>query len=136
MESHRPIVEAIRAAYPDAQAVYRFGSWGTACQRAESDLDIAVLLPWRVAERPGTDRWVELNGEISAVARTDRVDLVNLRVADTVLQAEVLRGGAPVYSADEGERLAFEVLVLSKYDDLNRWREPLIEEFLGGAPAS
>ena len=136
MDSYRSIVDAVVAAYPDVQALYRFGSWGTVRQHARSDLDLALLLPLGVARRPGADRWVELNGSVASAARTDRVDLVNLRRAGTVLQAEVLRSGQPVYCGDEDARLAFEVQVLSQYHDLNRWREPLIEEFLRGAPAA
>jgi hypothetical protein len=32
------LVEQILAEYPDGMAIYRFGSWGTANQRRDSDI--------------------------------------------------------------------------------------------------
>ena len=49
MNNYDGIVDAILAAYPDTLAIYRFGSWGTPYQRADSDLDVAVLLPHNTA---------------------------------------------------------------------------------------
>ena len=132
MTPYNTIVEAIRSAYPDTQAIYRFGSWGTPYQRADSDLDIAVLLPRETATNLELWAWATLNGKVAYVAHTDRVDLINLRTANTTLQAEILRTGEPVYSADEDVRLAFEVLVLSKHQDLNAWRKGIQEDLLAG----
>lgn len=37
------IVAVLREALPDVEAIYRYGSLGGAYQRADSDLDLAVL---------------------------------------------------------------------------------------------
>ena len=89
MTSYEAIVDTILAVCPDTQAVYRYGSWGTPHQRADSDLDVAVLLPHDLAMDVDPWQWATLNGEIAHVTRVDRVDLVNLRDVDTTLQAEI-----------------------------------------------
>lgn len=130
MDPYRPIVDVILAAYPDTEAVYRFGSWGTKYQRADSDLDIAVLLPHETVVHRDPEQRLALVCELADEADTDRVDLVNLRTANTILQFEILRSGGPVYVGDEEARLDYEVLVLSKYQDLNVWRKPMIDDLL------
>ena len=42
------IVTHILQAFPTTQAIYVFGSFGTVDERPESDLDIAVVLPYTV----------------------------------------------------------------------------------------
>ena len=127
------ILDVILAKFPSTIAVYRFGSWGTAHQNATSDLDIAVLLPRDSARTVDPWDWVQLSGELAVPARTERVDVVDLSAASTSLQAEILRTGDLAYSADEDARLRFEVQVVSKYHELNRWRKPLQEHYLSGS---
>lgn len=134
MDPYRPIVDAILTVYPDTEAVYRFGSWGTKHQRADSDLDIAVLLPHETAVDRDPEQWLALVCDLADEADTDRVDLVNLRTANTILQFEILRSGGAVYVGDEDARRTYEVLVLSKYHDLNVWRKPIVERFLNRPP--
>ena len=51
MKKHRAIVQTILRRYPETQAVYLFGSWGTGDEWAHSDVDIAVLLPVRTEKK-------------------------------------------------------------------------------------
>ena len=136
MSTFDAIVDTVLGAYPDTLAIYRFGSWGTPSQRADSDLDIAVLLPHDVAANVDFMDWVTLNGELAYVSRTDRVDLVNLRTASTDIQAEAIRTGDVVFCRDDDRRVEFEALVLSMHQDLNRRRAALYRDMkadCGGA---
>jgi len=126
------ITNVIRAAFPDTEAIYRFGSWGTDAERIDSDLDIALLLPWQQAKDIALWDWATLNGEVAASADTDRVDLINLREADVLFQFEILRTGEVIYCADQAARLNFEVLTISKYEELNRWRRDFEDAALSG----
>ena len=130
MKNYDTIVEAITAAYPDTQAIYRFGSWGTPYQRADSDLDIAVLLPHGSAKNADFMDWVSLNGEIAHVSHTDRVDLVNIRTAPTDLQAEILSTGDVIFCQDDDVRVEFEALILTMHQDLNMQREALYRDLM------
>ena len=124
------IVETVITACPDTQAIYRYGSWGTDYQRADSDLDVAVLLPHETAVDIDIRQWAALNGELAVAAHTEYVDLINLRTADTTLQAEILRTGEVVYSRDDDRRLDFEALVLSMHQKLNEARAPLYQDIM------
>lgn len=109
----------ILEAHPATQAIYRYGTWATAAQRVDSDLDIAVLLPHGEAMQVDRWPWHLLAVKLADAAGTEHADLVNLRRADTTLQAEILRTGRLVYCQDDGVRLEFETLVLSMYQRLN-----------------
>ena len=109
-------------AHPDAQAVYRYGTWGTAYQRPDSDIDIAVLLPHGAAMRADRWQWHLLAVEIAGAVGAEHADLINLRRADTSLRAEILRTGRLIYNGDDDARLGFEALVLSMYQKLNAER--------------
>ena len=85
----------------------------------DSDLDVAVLLPHGEAVRVDRWQWHLLAVKLASAAGTEHADLVNLRRADTTLQAEILRTGRLVYCQDVGVRLGFETLVLSMYQRLN-----------------
>ena len=113
------VVRLILATHPATQAIYRYGTWATTAQRADSDLDVAVLLPHGEAVRIDRWQWHLLAVKLADAAGTEHADLVNLRRADTTLQAEILRTGRVVYSGDDGGRLKFEALVLSMYQKLN-----------------
>lgn len=109
-------------AHPDAQAIYLYGTWGTAYQRPDSDIDVAVLLPHGAAMRADRWQWHLLAVEIADAVGAEHADLINLRRADTSLQAEILRTGRLTYNGDDDARLAFEALVLSMYQKLNAER--------------
>ena len=129
------IVETVLNAYPDALAIYRFGSWGTPCQRADSDLDIAVLLPHDTAVKADGMDWVTLNGELAYVSRTDRVDLVNLRMASTDMQADILHTGDVLFCQDDDIRVEFEALILTMHQALNTRRAALYQDLMARARA-
>ncbi len=113
------IICLILETHPATQAIYRYGTWGTAAHRVDSDLDVAVLLPHDEAKRVDRWQWHLLAVKLAGAAGTEHADLVNLRRAGTTLQAEILRTGRLIYCQDDGFRLAFETLVLSMYQKLN-----------------
>ena len=121
--------------HPTTQAIYRYGTWATAAQRVDSDLDIAVLLPHAEAVRVDRWQWHLLAVRLADAAGAEHADLVNLRRADTTLQAEILRTGRMIYSPDDGMRLEFETLVLSMYQRLNDERAGIRETIIGDARA-
>jgi predicted nucleotidyltransferase len=48
------IVKAVLTFYPDVEAIYLFGSYGTEDERPDSDVDIALLLPYDRAKETKT----------------------------------------------------------------------------------
>lgn len=114
--------------YPDVQAIYRFGSAGTEHERTDSDLDIALLLPPHSAQRAGMalgDLHLALE---DALCRD--VDLINLRLAPAVLQAQIVVTGTRIFCTAPLLADEFELLVLALYQKLNQERAGIIAEGL------
>ena len=132
MDEDDRVNRLVLGAHPDAQAVYRYGTWGTAAERPDSDVDVAVLLPRDAALRVDRWRWHLLAVEIAGAVRAEHADLVNLRRADTSFQAEILRTARLTCSGDDDERLAFEALVLSMYQKLDAERAGIRAAIVGG----
>ena len=118
-------------AHPDAQAIYRYGTSGTDAERPGSDVDIAVLLPQGAAMKADRWQWHLLAVSIAGAVGTEHADLVNLRRADTSLQAEILRTARLTYDGDNAARLAFESLVLSMHQKLNAERAGIRAAIVG-----
>lgn len=123
------LVGVIRAAFPDVQAIYLFGSWGTADEWPDSDIDIAVLLPPETAKTLGTLELVDTQNKLSSLLRKP-VDLLNLRRISAVFQKEVVMAERRIYTADEYAAEEFEMLTLSFYQKLNEERAEVLAEGL------
>lgn len=115
------IVDRLVRAIPEVWAIYRFGSAGTRFERADSDIDLAILSP-----RPmtGVARW-ELAQDLARWLRRD-VDLVDLVGASTVLRHQVVGCGQRIYCADRFAAEEFESRALSDYVRLNEVRRDLL----------
>lgn len=121
------IVATLRAAWPDVQAVYLFGSWGTEDEWPTSDVDIAVLLPPDRAKVLGTLELIQVQTRLSSLLHKP-VDLLNLRRVSTVFQKEVVMADRRIYTADEYAAEEFEMLTLSFYQKLNEERAEILAE--------
>jgi predicted nucleotidyltransferase len=102
---------------------YQFGSTTDGTTHADSDLDLAVL-----ARRPlpNLDRW-DLQEELAVRVGRD-VDLVDLRSASTVMQAQVIDTADLLAEADRTARQEFEMQVCSAYALLNEERAGILSD--------
>ena len=123
------IIRTILAAYPDAQAIYLFGSYGTEDEWPDSDADIAVLLPPLQAKQVGSLVMSPLCADLASLLKRD-VDLINLRLVDTVFQKEIVFADRRIYCGDEYAADEFEMLTLSYYQRLNEERAEIINDAL------
>ncbi len=126
--SVQKIINTILACHPETQAIYLFGSWGTEFQRAESDLDVAVLFPASTAKSVDFWEWLKLSSRLANIVGVDKVDLINLRNVDAVLRKEVIAADRRIWCANESAALEFEALTLSLYHQLQYERNSLIED--------
>ena len=117
------LIKHLRAQLPELLALYRFGSWGGIHERADSDLDLAVLsrqsLPPEVC-------W-EFAQQLAALAKR-QVDLVDLRRASTVMRAQVIANGERLFCADSRVCDEFEDGVFSAYARLNEERRAILQD--------
>ncbi|SDO10494.1 Predicted nucleotidyltransferase [Halomonas shengliensis] len=115
-------VDLLRDALSTLQAIYLFGSQATGEANAESDVDLAILLPRPLS---AAQRWA-LAGELAERLNRE-VDLVDLRQASTVLQQQVLSEGRRLWACGS-EADEFELMVQSEYWDLAIQRRGLIDD--------
>lgn len=122
------IIDTVLLFFPDTQAIYLFGSYGTEYARPDSDLDLALLLPHETAVAHLT---LALTPAWSALQETvgREIDLINLRQANTVFQNEVINTARVIYDSDTGAREVFEMQVLSAYQKLSEERRDILESF-------
>lgn len=110
------LAAALRHAPQSVSTVYLFGSRARGDARADSDLDVAVLLA-------GEDRGA-LVGPLSSLSGVlerelgQVVDVVDLRGAPPDLVHRILRDGELVLDRDSDVRAAFEVRARNEYFDL------------------
>lgn len=129
MEKRDEIIRTVLEHYPDTQAVYLFGSYGTEQEWPESDVDIAVLLPPEKAKKAGMLAMSNLRFALETLLKKE-VDLINLRRVPTVLQKEVIAADCRIYEGDRYAAEEFEMLTLSYYQKLNEERAEIVNNVL------
>ena len=122
------ICELLQSNFSEITAIYLFGSHATGTTGADSDLDLAVLLPHSLSESVGNLRCGRIQSDLEG-ALSMTVDLVNIRLASTVLQKEIIRAEHVLFYSNEVERIQFKMEVLSDYQRLNEERAEIIESF-------
>jgi len=115
--------------YLAAQAIYLFGTYGTADEWPDSDVDIALLLPPDEAKRGGHMALSKARVAIERLLGKD-VDLINLRQVSTVFQKEIIMAERRIFCADAYAADEFEMLVLSYYQKLSEERADVLAEGL------
>ena len=116
------LLPALHAAVPDALAFYAFGSRVQGTARADSDLDLAVLVP---GYADPLALW-SLAADLSVQAGCD-VDLLDLRAASTVMQYQVLTTGERLWAREPDAGL-FECYVMSEKLELDQARAGLLAD--------
>jgi predicted nucleotidyltransferase len=116
--------EALLAVFPNAWAIYAYGSFARGDQTPVSDVDLAVLLP-------PEERMHDLLSVMSDVAsRVHReIDLVDLRRVSDVLRREVLSEGIPLYVSLPDLVLEWEGSAMSRYQRYREEVRDLLEDF-------
>jgi predicted nucleotidyltransferase len=103
-------------------AIYAFGSQITGHSNEHSDLDLAVLIDGQVET---FDLW-DLASQLSEIAGCD-VDLLNMRLASTVMQYQILQTGRTLW-AKQPDAGIFESFILSEKINLDVLRKELLED--------
>ena len=115
-------LQHLQGRLPDVLAVYLFGSHASGEFQADSDLDVAVLLP---GTADPLALW-RLSGELAEIVGIP-VDLVDLRAASTVMQYQVVTKGQRLWAESMTTGL-FEAFVLSEKTALDTARAGLLED--------
>lgn len=126
MLQENQLVEVIRILVKSMSPslIYLFGSQAKNMSRPESDVDIAFL---SFENQLDAYAVFECAQEIAASIGKE-VDLIDLRKASTVFQANIIYSGIAIYCTDEKERQLFEASVFQQYAKLNEERAVVIEK--------
>jgi len=116
------IQQALQAQLPDLMAIYAFGSRIQGGARADSDLDLAVL----VAGYAEPLMLWRLSGDLAELAGCP-VDLLDLRAASTVMQYQIITGGQRWWASDV-QAGVYEAAVLSEKTAMDRARAGLLAD--------
>ncbi|MGH8564122.1 MAG: type VII toxin-antitoxin system MntA family adenylyltransferase antitoxin [Gammaproteobacteria bacterium] len=121
------IVRTVLAHYPDTQAIYLFGSYGTENAWPDSDVDIALLLPPEQAKASRMLAMSPLCCDLGSLLEKS-VDLINLREVSTVFQQEIIAADRRIHTGNPYAANEFEMLVLSFYQKLSQERAEILAE--------
>lgn len=116
------IEQRIRISLPSLLALYAFGSQIEGSAGAESDLDLAVLLPGYAEP---LELW-RLSSELADIAGCP-VDLLDFRAASTIMQYRILTTGQRWWALDTTVD-AYEAGIFSDKTELDTARAPLIAD--------
>jgi predicted nucleotidyltransferase len=116
------VLSTLRGAWPELLAVYAFGSRMQGLANADSDLDLAVLLPGYAAPLKLWELAHQLAAEVGCA-----VDLLDLRAASTVMQHQVLMHGRKLWSIEPAVGL-FEAFLLSEKTQFDEARASLLAD--------
>jgi len=125
------IIAALERELPGLVAIYLFGSHASAEARSDSDVDLGVLPPRQDAHTLTFALLLGLQEKVAAICSRD-VDLINLRLASTVLAKEVVVNGDRFYCRDRYAADEFEMHALSLYQKLNEERAAILQDGLSG----
>jgi len=118
------VVTTLRAAFPHALAIYVFGSRVQGTARADSDLDVAVLV---AGYADPLHLWAQANALAEVLGCA--VDVLDLRAASTVMQHQILTHGRRLWAC-EPEAGLFESYVLSEKLALDAARAGLLADIV------
>jgi len=116
------LINQIKSSLPNVLAMYAFGSQITGHANEHSDLDLAVLIDGHVET---FDLW-DLASQLSEIAGCD-VDLLNMRLASTVMQYQILQTGRTLW-AKQPDAGIFESFILSEKINLDVLRKELLDD--------
>lgn len=114
----------IKKRFPLVFGIYLFGSFGSKYERAESDIDLAILaegLPapaklWMVAQ------------ELACQLHRD-IDLIDLQAASTIFRFQIIAEGTRIDTRDELYCDRFELQALSRYYHFSEARKELLANY-------
>ena len=119
------ILQTVFRFFPDARAVYLFGSFGTEYERPDSDIDLAILLPPSTGNRSNFEACRVAVEEITG----RYVDLIDLGHADAVFRFEIVLTGR-LLTPVTNDVCAFEMLTMSLYQKLNEERAGILSDIM------
>jgi predicted nucleotidyltransferase len=116
--------DTLLAAFPNAWAIYVYGSFARGDESSTSDIDLALLLP----PDEKIDDLLTAISKISTQVHRE-IDLIDLRKVSDVLRREVLAEGRILYSSHPDRVLEWEGTAISRYQRYREEVRDLLSDF-------
>lgn len=110
-------VERGAEALPEVQAAFLFGSHATGRARADSDIDVAVLLDAEFAQANRAGSLRRVIESLAAHLAADRLDVVILNDAPPALAFQVLKHGKVAFERNATALHRFRVRTYARHAD-------------------
>jgi hypothetical protein len=118
LASVRRAIARCAARRPEIQAAYVFGSVAAGRARADSDVDVAVLLDGTIRSSRMLKYRLQLMADLGAVLHRRDVEVVVLNDAPPLLAHRVLSRGTLAFERSRRARVRFQVRTAARYLDL------------------
>jgi predicted nucleotidyltransferase len=112
------------AAFPNAWAIYVYGSFARGDHSPKSDIDLALLLP----PDEKIDELLSIISDVSTRVHRE-VDLVDLRKVSDVLRREILAEGRILHVSQPNRVLEWEGTAISRYQRYREEVSDLLKDF-------
>ena len=102
---------------PEVRLGFLFGSHAGGRARSDSDFDVAVLVDQEAADAERGKTVRKIIARLGREVASDRIDLVILNDAPSLLRHRVVRDGVVLLERAEGERVRFVTATIRDYQD-------------------
>jgi len=117
------ITQLILSKVTNVKLIFLFGSQINGSATYKSDIDIAILTNQKLDP---IKRW-DIQNELANALNSD-VDLIDLLMASTVMQNQIVMTGVCIYQVEQ-QLDKFTMKVMSMYQHLNDERRDIISQF-------
>lgn len=107
------------------ELAYLFGSTAKDHRGPLSDIDLGVFLSSSLTKRERIQKSLEITAELASFLKTDRIDLVVMNDASSVINFEIIKPNIPVFIRDAGFKINVEQEIMSRYLD-RKYHENLL----------
>ncbi|MDA3809731.1 MAG: nucleotidyltransferase domain-containing protein [Spirochaetaceae bacterium] len=122
MSDSRKIIDILNELNIDF--LYQFGSSVTGREHSNSDIDLAFY-----SQEIYDNYKIFLLAQDLSRTLGKEIDLVQLRLANTVFQKEVLSKSLVLFEKEKSKREEYEMILLKKYTRLNEERQEILENY-------
>ncbi|HEX9971802.1 MAG TPA: nucleotidyltransferase domain-containing protein [bacterium] len=104
-------------------AAYLFGSYAKERQDQMSDIDIALLFRNEFSTEQMNKLELSIWQKLTAILRTDEIDLLVLNHVPLSMQFEIIRTGKTICNNDNDRRIDFEIHTCARYWDFKKLKD-------------
>ena len=104
-------------------AAYLFGSYAKERQDQMSDIDIALLFRNEFSTEQMNKLELSIWQKLTAILRTDEIDLLVLNHVPLSMQFEIIRTGKAICNNDNDRRIDFEIHTCARYWDFKKLKD-------------